>query len=370
MKRELERVEIPDEHGARERAWAVLSSAFAKRTPASRRSLHWRPALALAVVLALVAAAFSSPGKGVVDRIRKTVGIEHAAPALFSLPSPGKLLVRTDAGVWVVQRNGSRRFLGGYREASWSPFGRFLVAARTNELAAIEPNGDVRWTLARPGVRLPSWGGTRTDTQIAYLSGRSLRVVAGDGTGDRVGCARRVARVAPAWQPGAPRVLAVAAHSGSVRVYSVDTCRLLWHSKPGPVLTKLEWSSDGHRLLVLAPPGLRVYDARGRLLAEDRPPNPARDADATFVGPENYGVVGIRVRGGQSNIFAPRTLFHARGSLRQVTASPDGRWLLITWPTANQWIFVRADGKRIRAISNASSQFESGTFPKVEGWAR
>ena len=55
---------------------------------------------------------------------------------------------------------------------------------------------------------------------------------------------------------------------------------------------------------------------------------------------------------------------------RVFDVSPDGRWLLITWPTANQWIFVRADGKRIRAISNASSQFESGTFPKVEGWAR
>ena len=150
MKRELERVEIPDEHGARERAWAVLSSAFAKRTPASRRSLHWRPALALAVVLALVAAAFSSPGKGVVDRIRKTVGIEHAAPALFSLPSPGKLLVRTDAGVWVVQRNGSRRFLGGYREASWSPFGRRHCCS-----------GRIAWPAANLPLNRPRASGVR-----------------------------------------------------------------------------------------------------------------------------------------------------------------------------------------------------------------
>jgi hypothetical protein len=31
-------------------------------------------------------------------------------------------------------------------------------------------------------------------------------------------------------------------------------------------------------------------------------------------------------------------------------------------------VFVRADGKRIRAISNLSSQFRSAVFPRVEGW--
>ena len=97
MRRELEQVEIPDEHGARERTWTVVRSAFAERAPVERRSLHLRPAIVLAVVVALLAAAFSSPGMAVLDRIRKTVGIERAAPALFSLPSPGKLLVRSEA---------------------------------------------------------------------------------------------------------------------------------------------------------------------------------------------------------------------------------------------------------------------------------
>ena len=34
--------------------------------------------------------------------------------------------------------DGSKRLLGGYREASWSPFGHFVVAARPNELVALE----------------------------------------------------------------------------------------------------------------------------------------------------------------------------------------------------------------------------------------
>ena len=75
---------------------------------------------------------------------------------------------------------------GATAEASWSPFGRFVVAARPNELAALTPDGEVRWTLARPDVRLPRWGGTRTDTRIAYFSGGELRVVGGDGKGDRL----------------------------------------------------------------------------------------------------------------------------------------------------------------------------------------
>jgi len=135
----------------RERTWSVLESAFAGRaTVPPRRPLQLRPVVAVAIVVALLAAAFSSPGMAVLDRIRKTVGIEHAAPALFSLPSSGKLLVRTDTGVWVVQQSGSKRFLGRYRTASWSPFGRFVVATRANELSALAPDGRVHWTLVRP----------------------------------------------------------------------------------------------------------------------------------------------------------------------------------------------------------------------------
>jgi hypothetical protein len=372
MRRELERIEIPGEHDARERTWAILQTAFAERAPARRRPLHLRPAIALAVALALLAAALSSPGMAVLDRIRKSVGIEHAAPALFSLPSPGKLLVRTDAGVWVVQEDGSRRFVGSYREASWSPFGRFIVATRRNELTALEPDGHVHWTLARPTARLASWGGTRNDTRIAYVSGKSLRVVAGDGTGDRSSCADVVAGVDSAWQPGSTRHLAFAAPNGAVQVYAVDTCRRLWRTRPGPAPTKLEWSGDGRRLLVVAPPGLRVYDVRGRLVARDDPSDATRDVDATFVS-GRHGVVAIRLHGHQSDVLTlfatPRSLFHVAGTLAELVASPTGRWLLVTWPTADQWIFVRSDGRGIRAVSNISRQFDSQTFPRVEGWA-
>ena len=135
------------------------------------------------------------------DELREVVGVEESAPALFSLPAPGRLLVTADSGAWVVDEDGSKRLLGAYREASWSPFGRFVVASRRHELAALTPEGEVRWTLARPDVRFPRWGGTRTDTRIAYLARDGLRVVGGDGEGDRL-LDGRAAERAPVWQQG------------------------------------------------------------------------------------------------------------------------------------------------------------------------
>ena len=63
-----------------------------------------------------------------------------------------------------------------------------------------------------------------------------------------------------------------------------------------------------------------------------------------------------------------RTLFSFVGELRGLTWSPDGRWLLVGSPASDQWVFIRADGAKIVAVSNISAQFHSPAFPEVEGW--
>lgn len=304
MKKELERLEVPNEHEARERSWAVVAAAYAEREPQPRRR-SGKPVAAVAVALVALAGLLSPPGRAVLDEIREVVGVEESAPALFSLPAPGRLLVSADSGVWVVERDGSKRLLGLYREASWSPFGRFVVAARANELVALEPDGDVRWSLARPDVRFPRWGGTRTDTRIAYLSRSGLRVVIGDGSGDRLLDARAAARPA-VWQPGPGHRLAYARRNGSVRVVDVDTGR------------------------VVDP------DAPAALVRERRP-------------------------------IVLRTISRAR--FGEAITSPDGRWVAVGWPEADQLVFLRAQGRQqIRAVSSLSAQFRSRTFPRLEGW--
>jgi hypothetical protein len=219
VRKQLQRLEIPDEHEARERSWAVVQAAFAEHEPQPRRR-SWKPGAAIAIALAALAGLLSPPGRAVLDDIREVVGVEQAQPALFSLPAPGRLLVTADSGAWVVEQDGSKRLLGRYGDAAWSPFGRFVVASRQNELAALTPDGEVRWSLARPDVRFPRWGGTKTDTRIAYFSGRQLRVVGGDGKDDRLLTGNAALRP-PEWRPG--HVLVYALPGGSARAVDIDT---------------------------------------------------------------------------------------------------------------------------------------------------
>ena len=305
MKRDLERIEIPGEHEARDRSWEVVRAAFGEREPAPRRR-SWKPAVAIALAAAAVAGLLSPPGRAVLNEIREVVGVEESAPALFSLPAPGRLLVTADSGAWVVEEDGSKRRLGAYLEASWSPFGRFVVASRRNELVALTPEGDVRWSLARPDVRFPRWGGTRTDTRIAYLSDGQLRVVGGDGKGDKL-LDVNPAVAAPVWRGGQGHLLVYARRDGSVRAVDVDSV------KPVAVPRAAE------------------------LLRE----------------PDDE----------------PLQRLLGRGDFARPVGSPDQRWLAVGWPEADQFVFVRVrGGRQLRAISNVSSQFRSRSFPTISGW--
>jgi hypothetical protein len=316
----------------------------------ARRRAPNRAALVLAVVAALTAVAFTPPGHAVLTSVRKAIGVEHAQPALYRLPA-GRIL----AGGWLVDADGSTRHLGDYTETSWSPFGRFVVGAKQNALVALEPNGDVHWTLARARVRFPRWAGTHTDTRIAYLSGNRLHVVAGDGTGDRELGPALAAGVAPAW--GAGFTLAYADVHGRVWAFDVQTGQLRFRTHGGAPPLRLVWSHDGSRLAVVRAHALDVYEASGRRVAH----RPGRFVDAAFVGG------GLAVLSPHGLTLSGRTLFRTTGRLRQVVASPDGRWLLVTWPQADQWLFVPTRGHgHLRAVANISEQLD-GAFA-VGGW--
>jgi hypothetical protein len=299
----------PGEREAAERSWAVVSAAYAEREPVAWPRRHWQPLVAVAVVAAVVAAALSPPGRSVVHSFRKAVGIETAEPALFSLPTRGDLLVNSRTSLWLIRPDGSKRRLGRYRDAAFSPHGLFVAATRANQLVALDPKGAVRWMLARPGPRFPAWTGTRTDTRIAYLSGGQVRIVAGDGTGDHA--VGRAALFPPAWLPG----------------------------------RKLVFRTGSKAML---------YD----------------DTSGTTRPLRNYVFVRdpiIRRREGQSEVIAHgRIVFRGTGVFGQALRSPDRRWLLVTWPTANQWVFVRTTPRKIVGVARITQQFGRGA--RVEDW--
>ena len=127
---------------AEERTWETVRRAYAERPP-RRASNTVLLTTVVALVVVVAAAVMSPPGRAVFESVRKAVGVEHAAPALFSLPAPGRLLVvSTDhGGVWLVHANGLKRRIGSYDDAQWSPHGLFIVATRGNELDRARPGG-------------------------------------------------------------------------------------------------------------------------------------------------------------------------------------------------------------------------------------
>jgi hypothetical protein len=377
LRRTLQSVSPPDETGAERRAWSVVRAAFAEREPVERRRSFVRPVLVLAVVAAVIAAAASPPGRAVLGSIRKALAptrVERAEPALFSLPAPGRLLVESTAGVWVVHADGSKRLLHPYREAGWSPHGRFVVGSSRNRLAALEPGGVVHWTLARPDISFPAWGGTRTDTRIAYFTKArvtpALRVVAGNGTHDHW-VAKDFLRVAPVWQPGTVDVLALAHVDGRVRIWATDRRALIGTSPPGLKPVQLAWSSDGRRLFVLERHRLLVLGPRARPIARRRLPTGWR-ATAMAVQPHAGAIAVSLASGRQSEVLVlshgrVRRAFAGTGEFSGLAWSPGSRWLLIALKDADQWVFVGSGG-RLSAVSNIKEEFKSNHFPTLAGW--
>jgi hypothetical protein len=380
LRERLRRQSAPDESGAEERAWRVVSAARAERPPVSERSGRVRRralqlALAAALVVVIVSPAGASVRQWVADRVDP--GVEHAKPALTSLPASGSLLVQSAQGPWVVHPDGVKRLLGSYTGSSWSPHGLFVVTTRGHELAALEPDGTPRWTLERRGrVRLARWNGPDGE-RIAYLDGRSLRVVVGDGSDDRV-LARDVAPVAPAWRPGPAHVLAYAGADGAVRAVRADSGRRVFETPPGAAPISLQWTAGD--LLVSRRGDLELFDGSGRRRWRWVTPAGASLRSAT-ASPGGGPIAAVLRDGGASRLLllgpgrSPRVLFSGPGKFAPAQWSPGGGWLLLPWPSADQWLFLRPGGGagKVDAVANVAAQFSPGggarpPFPRVAGW--
>jgi hypothetical protein len=229
-------------------------------------------------------------------------------------------------------------------------------------VAAVDPAGVVRWRLVRPGAADPRWA--PDGTHVAYRSGRQLRIVYGNGTHDRR-LGRAAAPVAPAWQPGFPHTLAWAGADGVLRISDADTGLELWRARAGRV-TVLAWSADGRRLLAAGPRGGRIYDPIAHRSTRLRLPRGQRLESAAWspagrtlaLATRGDGRAQIALRGRRAPLFS------APGRLGGLVWSPDGRWLAADWPTASQWLLVRARGRpRVETVA-ATRGYGSAARPQ------
>ena len=378
----------PVDAEARERSRRVVHAAYRELAPARRPARARRRlaglALACVAMLALtVVAVTRTPADAVAQWLREAVGIEarDASAVLGDVPGGGRLLVTAGDSAWVVAPDGAKRRLGRYEGASWSPRGLFVVAWQGGELTALEPDGDVRWSLRRPEkVETARWA-PGDGYRIAYVAGSSLRVVNGDGTGDRR-FGEALAAVAPAWRPGGEHVLAYLDRAGRVRVADADSGRVRWRSDRIDEPTALAWSPRGDRLLVVAAHRMVLFDGRGVQLTTRPLLRSVRAVDVAWSSGREVALVLAYPAENRSDValldhVSGRwcVLFTVPGRLGPVAWSPDGRSLLVSWPDANQWLFLRPQGRQrpVRAIEDVAAQFAPGTtrarFPSDVVWA-
>ena len=344
----------PGEREAGERSWDVLREAYGERIRVPRRR-DWRPVVAIAVGAGLLAAAFSSPGQAVWDSLHKS-----DEDRLLALPTSGRVLVNTAGGAWIVQRDGGKRFLSGYSDAAWSPHGLYVAAARGNQLVAMEPNGKVHWKLPRAQtIAAPRW--SHEGFRIAYMSGRALRIVNGDGTGDRL-LTRDVKPGVYAWEPGT-HSLAYVTRAGAIAVVNVDSPRSPARIRTRIVPHELEWTRD-RRLVATGRNTVVILGRRGPQLVRLTAAAPIA---AVAVSPDGKRVAIVETRPARSVVRVNgRHFFTSAGLISDAAWSPDGRWLLLNWATADEWLFIRSALRKIVAVPNVTGIFEGS--PSVAGW--
>ncbi len=354
MKRRLERVPLPDEHAAEERAWQIVRAAYEQREPVAWPRKHARSLAFAAAGVAIVAAAVTPPGQSVVNSVRdavgreKVVGVRNAHRELVRLPTPGQLLLQSPRGPWIVQPSGARRLLGSYTMASWSPHAKFVAAVRFDyELVALDPKGNIRWARGRKQpIRFPRW--SFEGYRIAYLSSDTLRVVTGDGVRDW-GLGNADPRVAPAWKPGTHEV-AWLGKDGDVRIADADGKGPLTRVKETRRIVALAWS-DGELSAIPE----HSTTVPGTVVAAD-------------VAPTTGHVATVVRLPGRSRVYLDgRLLFSGAGVMDSVAFSPNEQWLVIGWQSADQLVFVRVHPPKLYAVSNVTRQFGVG-FPTIAGW--
>jgi Tol biopolymer transport system component len=134
----------------------------------------------------------------------------------------------------------------------------------------------------------------------------------------------------------------------------------------------LLWSPDGSRLLGVGRDTIDVRTAALALVQAQVLQHGTIAAAAWAPRGRRYAFVVHDARRDRSAVVVQgeaETPFQGTGRVDGLVWSPDGRWLLLAWRTADEWVFAPAGGgERIRAVGSISAQFHSASFPRLAGW--
>jgi RNA polymerase sigma-70 factor (ECF subfamily) len=358
------------------------------------------PVLIVAVAVAL-AAALTAPGRATAEWVgrhlsevtgevlRVPARPPAPAPTTGALPGGGRLLAVNEQGLYAFGLGGPpRQLLGRIDTAAWSPHGRYAVAVRGIQLIAVSMRGLRHWSFAeRRPISWPAW--SPSGYRIAYVvggasGGRTIHVVAGDGTGAHVLAATRA--TAPAWwprsRPGAER-LATVDSAARVALRDADTGRVLWRTatRTGRIV-QFAWSADGRRLFGLAADRVIVFDgATGARLAVHRNGIKATNS-AIVTRPGHHGYAVVRNQPGAPRTTAvgrvtvvgldaedrrrrtATTIFITGTPIRAIAWSPRGDWLAADVAGVDGWSLLHLKGRGM----DRNRTLAAGRNAHLVGW--
>jgi hypothetical protein len=296
-----------------------------------------------------------------------------AASAGWPAPPFGRVVAQGLGTAWLVPAHGAVVTFAGGEAVDYSRRFELVAIARRGRLEVVDERGAARWSRTVPDLAgAPRWSSARP-ARLAFLAGRSLRVVSGDGSQTlRLGPARDVA---PAWRPGLDQ-LAFVRPDGEVVVVS-GTGRVLAHCCTGRKPVALSWTGNAQHLVVslrysfaVLDPGLRVEWSlhSPAVLSAVAAPIGTRFALLT---------VGVNASG------APHTtleLYDARSSRShrrlarswtlggRVVWSPDARSLIVARPVLRDWLLITAGNGAARRLSPPRDIPPDEGFPLPTAW--
>ena len=125
-----------------------------------------------------------------------------------------------------------------------------------------------------------------------------------------------------------------------------------------------EAGRDFRRLGAGALRGVGVFARRGPQLHRI---GVAGRVAAAAVSPDGGRIAVVGVRNGSSTVEVDgKAVFNGTGVIRDLAWSPDGRWLLLNWRGADQWIFLRTPARKLVTVSNIRGTFGGGAT--IAGW--
>ena len=280
---------------------------------------------------------------------------------------------RRPAGCWSAAPTGcssspataGARRLGRWDDATWSPAGLFVAATAGRTLAALDPA--TAPSAGACGRARPS--ASRAGRRTASTSPTAPAATFGSSTATAPTTSRRASRwrrSPPRWRPSELQTLAWAATDGTVTVENADTAKVFrtFRGRPrGPAARLVRRRppaadrrspqrhdprpDDGYVETPRAPP--RRTAARRRLRATGQPPRARGLPRRSHRAPRPRRDPPLRA-----------------GRLHDLEWSPDGRWLLASWPAAGQWLLARASGRPQETAISIEERFGSGA--RTHGW--